>query len=491
MKKYITLFLLSTLLLIGSARAEIQRATLFNPDTCERKVVEIGQPGIFDGGWELETPNNNCGSDLLQVGVATGDSDLPLTLASFETTLASKLITSATEMTLTSATDDDGNTLSGYYGFTIDSGSTLQEYVIANCTGTTCTGMLRGISVADGQTEVTALKQEHRRGASVKVTNHPNLVIITEILNGNDGVPAKLYYDSQPTFSDDEEIITKKYADDLAFSGAPNASETVKGIIEIGTQTEVASSTATGGTGADLVIPADIATSSPDVRGLYIPVSENDGYLDQDWLDLTEDFSLSGNNNFSGTNLFTASTTLTATTSISASDINNDAFILNGVSYQFPASNGASSTALMTDGSGSLSWNLSIITPVMLQTTRDFATSSEVINLSHGLGRVPSYVKIYGRMTAPSTINQVSTGFSDGTNNYCIYSDAGSGSDTRASGQSSSVSVHFEEYNTVGPTRERQEAVVTFDETNIIFTWTETVVGTGYEGTIYLSIEVY
>lgn len=61
-------------------------------------------------------------------------------------------------------------------------------------------------------------------------------------------------YNTHPTFTLDEQIIDKKYADDLAFAGAPDASTTAKGIVEEATQAEVNAGTATGGTGARLYV---------------------------------------------------------------------------------------------------------------------------------------------------------------------------------------------------------------------------------------------
>lgn len=93
------------------------------------------------------------------------------------------------------------------------------------------------------------------------------------------------------------------------------------------------------------VLQAQYATSSPGYAGLWSVVTNNAGKIAQGFLDLTETF------------LFTASTTLTATTSISASNVNSKALILNGLAYAMPSVRAASSTVLMENGSGSLSWN--------------------------------------------------------------------------------------------------------------------------------------
>jgi hypothetical protein len=57
-----------------------------------------------------------------------------------------------------------------------------------------------------------------------------------------------------PTPTTDMQAATKKYADDLAIAGSPNASTTMKGIVEEATQAEVDAGTATGGSGARLFV---------------------------------------------------------------------------------------------------------------------------------------------------------------------------------------------------------------------------------------------
>ncbi len=62
--------------------------------------------------------------------------------------------------------------------------------------------------------------------------------------------------------STDLQAASKKYVDDTASSGAPNASTTVKGIVQEATDAQVRAGTATGSTGARLYVnPASIFTS--------------------------------------------------------------------------------------------------------------------------------------------------------------------------------------------------------------------------------------
>ncbi len=189
-------------------------------------------------------------------------SAIPKLSALFETSLASKISSTATSMTLVSGTDKSGNTLSGVYGFILDEGSATEEFVLGTATGTSITGMLRGVSVTDGGTEVTALKKEHRRGASVKITSFPFLGIVYRLLQGSDGFPQKLFYNSHPTFTTNTELVDKGYVDGVAVAGAPNADDSTKGIVEQGTTAEIDAGTGAGSTGARLFInPEKLSTS--------------------------------------------------------------------------------------------------------------------------------------------------------------------------------------------------------------------------------------
>lgn len=119
---------------------------------------------------------------------------IPTPIALFQTSLASGITSTATSMTLVSATDKDGNSLSGTYAFIIDEGTASEEFVNADCTGTACTNMTRGLSVVTGTTSIANLKFSHRRGASVKITDAPQLLILHRVLNGISTIPNPITY---------------------------------------------------------------------------------------------------------------------------------------------------------------------------------------------------------------------------------------------------------------------------------------------------------
>lgn len=131
-----------------------------------------------------------------------GTFQTPDVRALFETTLASRITNTATSFTLTSATDFDGNTLaSSTYGFIIDEGTASEEMVLADCTATACTNATRGLSARTGTTTVSALQKEHRRGASVKITDAPSVVFAVNAFKGRQNLENLLTYNSALTFS--------------------------------------------------------------------------------------------------------------------------------------------------------------------------------------------------------------------------------------------------------------------------------------------------
>ena len=109
---------------------------------------------------------------------------LPDAVALFETSLAAPITASANSFTLTSNSVRGGGTLSLFNCFTIDEGSAQAEFVCGTVSGTSVTGVTRGLSPSDGTTEVNALKFSHRRGASVKITNFP---LIQRLKSQNSG----------------------------------------------------------------------------------------------------------------------------------------------------------------------------------------------------------------------------------------------------------------------------------------------------------------
>jgi len=190
---------------------------------------------------------------------------IPTVVALFETSLASSVSSTATSMTLVSGTDKAGTALSGTYGFIIDEGSASEEFVLCTVSTTALTSCTRGISVTDGKTAVTALQKTHRRGASIKVTNYPQLAILSRILNGQESLPNIMYYPAAKDFTtaSSSVLVDKNYVDTGILAGCANGSETVKGCSELATVAEINAGTGLGGSAARLFInPSYLASSN-------------------------------------------------------------------------------------------------------------------------------------------------------------------------------------------------------------------------------------
>ena len=178
-------------------------------------------------------------------------------VADFTTQLSASVAIGATTATLQSATDDDSVALpNGVYHFAIDGKNSQKEHIVATLSGTALTN----ISSISRQGVITSgFARAHRVGASVTLTDFANLRFITDILQGTTMLDSAhpLIYDGTASITTSNHIATKAYVDAVAVAGAPNASTTVKGIIELATQAELDARTTTGGTGALLVTTPD------------------------------------------------------------------------------------------------------------------------------------------------------------------------------------------------------------------------------------------
>lgn len=304
-------------------------------------------------------------------------SSLPDIRALFETSLASRITSTATSFSLVSGTDKDGNTLaSSTYAFIIDEGTANEEFVIADCTNKTCTNATRGLSVLTGTTTVSNLKHEHGRGASVKITDAPIMLIHNRLLQGIDTFPHLLGYTSGTACdsgSDGSRICDIAYIRVLAGQGAATSTESTGGIVELGTALETASSTYLG-VDRPTVLQTKNATDTPQSgcaagytstagAGCSV-IAQLTGKIKQSWINLTEAFTFSGG------------ITSTATTTLACSSLTGNACIINGVSTKWPSAQGTAGQVLTNDGTGVLSWASGGVTVLGATTTPAFTAST-------------------------------------------------------------------------------------------------------------------
>lgn len=173
------------------------------------------------------------------------------------------------------------------------------------------------------------------------------------------------------------EFVTWDGLNAVVIAGASNATVAVKGIVQLPTARQAASSTALGSTGASNVLPASMATDTPTVGGCSITsgllggcvaISDLGGHLKQAWLDLTQGFN------------FIAATS----TSFGISGY----FNWNGLGYTINGSRQASSTVLSENGAGALSWNAINTARFLGATTTSSVITSTVDSVS--LGTIPA-----------------------------------------------------------------------------------------------------
>lgn len=363
--------------------------------------------------------------------------------------LQSSISTTQNTVTLTSFKEPVSNisyTMS-YLNSTIEYGTidpqnnTSKEFIsfsgiVQNNDGTaTLTGVVRGLAFSYPFTASSTLAQPHS-GQSIFILSNPpqlynqfynlnNVSTSTNVLIFSSTTPPRLdsvaVQASGTYIATTSEFVTWAGLQAVTLSGATNATEVVKGISELATVIEQASSTALGGTGASLVTQAKYSTSTP-IRGcdgtaiagaLCSVIARNNGTLFPNWIGT----STLDTYNFAGP-FAMASSSMTATTSISANSLTNGIFSLNGVGYKFPATRGASSTTLTENGSGTLTW----LTPqnsVLFATT----TPSALPNTTSATTTIATYVMPANTLNGINQILRIKTLMftNSGSGSSCFY----------------------------------------------------------------------
>ena len=188
-----------------------------------------------------------------------------------------------TSITLKTMTDIDGNALTmagtfGTMGFgTLDPGNgTLEEQVVFtglvnNSNGTTTLTGIKSVSFVAPYTQTSGLLKTHAGSTPFIISNTSGFY--NELTSTDDDETIRgTWTFTNPNYpridttlpypTDLQQFATKGYADSLTFAGAPDASPTQKGIVEIATQAEVDAKTIYGGTSAYLVQPLNTQRST-------------------------------------------------------------------------------------------------------------------------------------------------------------------------------------------------------------------------------------
>lgn len=242
------------------------------------------QPGIMQEP-ALGAVNAVAGIRYFLHGSGVGATDTSITLTSFKQPVNAYPLQMADFGDIGYLTLEPGNT-------------TRQEFIsftgiTQNGDGTaTLTGVTRGLSPVTPYTASSTIRKAHPGGSDAVISNPPqfyerfanklNTQDITAIWTFASTSWPKIDVSTADP-SNDGEFATKKYVDDTAFSGASvvDASATARGVSELATGCEAASSTASGGSGI-LVIPSSLATSTRNsaTSPCRIVSTSNDGYVD-------------------------------------------------------------------------------------------------------------------------------------------------------------------------------------------------------------------
>lgn len=242
---------------------------------------------------------NDLSSKIL--GKKTYGTAIPNSPALVDTYLSAGITASANSLTLASGVTNDGTTLTGFMCFTIDVNTPQVEYVCGTASSTLVTGITRGVDMTNPNATTTHA-YAHRRFSSIQSTDYPAIQFIQRKLNGLDTLDSKLTYGPSITIPSlsGQDLAPVNYVNSIAFTGSPNGSLTVKGIYQEATKAQTASSTASGSTGADLIVPNSYFSASSTAT-TTIPVTLSNGKLDQGFIDFTQPFTFSGNTTLSTT----------------------------------------------------------------------------------------------------------------------------------------------------------------------------------------------
>lgn len=311
--------------------------------------------------------------------------------------LQSSIGTSNTSITLTSFKEPVSNIpLTMAYAntsilyATIDPQTTYKEFIsfsgiTQNADGTaTLTGVTRGLGFSYPYTASTTLSQAHSGQSILILSNPPQLTNQYAAKANDETIAGNWTFTTTPTGSVptlSTQFATKGYVDGGILAGAATSTESVTGIVRLATALQTASSTASTAN-TPLVIQAQNATSTygnGSTSGLKVVVTQNNGKIQQGFLDLTQGFS------FTNTINVTSTTTVKGLT---ASSTAANPLTLNGVSLSTPSTQGASSTALFNNGSGSLIWTpvsrLLDYVPALSYTSSNATTSRVSFTLPGG-----------------------------------------------------------------------------------------------------------
>lgn len=287
----------------------------------------------------------------VQAPMAASTSFLPVEGTQF--TVNSTVTASASTVSLSSFKTPDGRLLTmsdfgsvGYATLDPTDSTRLESISFTGITqngdgSATLTGVSRGLDFITPYTASTTLAKIHLVGSHMILSNSSAFYGNEFLFANNNGTSSRFIvisstspwrYDAVGAQANGNYIATTSefasvaYVNAVATSGAPVATQGVKGLVQISTAAQAASSTALAGgsTGATLVLPTSFATDTPQncsSAGCII-MSLIGGKLNQAWLDLSAAFTWTGTHIFNGSVTTNGQVTLNATTTVNGIGIN-------------------------------------------------------------------------------------------------------------------------------------------------------------------------
>lgn len=165
--------------------------------------------------------------------------------------------------------------LSAY--MTLEPGNGTQEEQIVftgvnqNTNGTATLTGVSDVAMQSPYTQTSGLLITHA-GATTAILSNTSGFYSRFVAKDDDGTISETITFTQPNFPQMDgtttppslpaQLVTKAYADSLSFAGAPNASTSTKGIVQIATQSQVDAKTIIGSTSAFLVQPLNTQRST-------------------------------------------------------------------------------------------------------------------------------------------------------------------------------------------------------------------------------------
>jgi len=395
--------------------------------------------------------------------------------------------------------------------------------ITQNADGTaTLTGVTRGLDKNYPYTESTDFKVPHAGSTQFILSDAPQVFNKYAALQNDNTWTGRQQFPAGGSVSaavvgvtyaaptQDNEVATKKYIDDIAISGSPDATTSVKGIVELPTQTEQEAGTATGGTGATLVLtnnqygarnnigyaagggtpntvtvtvtPTPTAYATGQVVGVLMP-GTNTGAVTLDVNSLGAKAVQLGGAAL-GAGAVTTNTVAgflyngTAFEMVSSSNL----ISASAVGYKLALRNSTGDVTVNTTPTASTDAASKAYVDSLVSvykngtTTKNAADGSTTQTIAHGLGVSPKYVKVIALASQ--------AGASAGDMNTMLAITSYNGT------TQSSVSVYRQSTNNqtqattftlngAGSDSATQSGVVTYDATNITITWTKTGSPTG------------